>query len=380
MNKKDRKLLLGNRLAFVENVEAEDLLGHLFQDGVLSENDKEKIEIQATRRDRIELLLDTLPRKGPKAFTKFCAVLNRFEGYKYLADILDPSAESGDAVDAPPSIPNIRSTSLCNIKSDSSTGDDSSYVMNSHPRSWCFILNNIHFYQHADREGSEKDGDNLRDLFTTLGFRVWVVNDADCEDIRDNFRLLADKSDHGDCLVVCILSHGLEGQIYGVDGGLVRISEILDILNRGSAKTLLQGKPKLMLIQACRNAVEKTPNHKDINKEIDSFQVINGGCVEQVTRSPYDSFVEESVVQTHRDLLLAYSTFPGHVSWRHPLNGSFFVDAVVRVFREFSATEDVLSLFVRVNATVREMLEGGAMEQVPAPVFTLTKKWFLQSP
>ena len=47
MNKKDRKLLLDNRLAFVENVEAEELLGHLFQDGVLSENDKEKIEAQA---------------------------------------------------------------------------------------------------------------------------------------------------------------------------------------------------------------------------------------------------------------------------------------------------------------------------------------------
>ena len=71
MNKKDRKLLLENRLAFVENVEAEDLLGHLFQDGILSENDKEKIEVQVTRRDRIELLLDTLPRRGPKAFTKF---------------------------------------------------------------------------------------------------------------------------------------------------------------------------------------------------------------------------------------------------------------------------------------------------------------------
>ena len=97
MNKKDRKLLLENRLAFVENVEAEDLLGHLFQDGVLSENDKEKIEVQTTRRDRIELLLDTLPRKIPKAFTKFWPV-PRSSPYHFLKAL---HLERGDQVTTP---------------------------------------------------------------------------------------------------------------------------------------------------------------------------------------------------------------------------------------------------------------------------------------
>ena len=85
MDKKHRKLLLKKRLLFVENLEPNDISGYMFQERLISENDKEEIENQVTRRQRVEWLLDLLPRKGPLAFQKFCNILKESKTYSFLA-------------------------------------------------------------------------------------------------------------------------------------------------------------------------------------------------------------------------------------------------------------------------------------------------------
>ena len=88
MEKAHRKQLLVKRLEFVKDLEPNDISGYLFQDGIITENDKEMIEAQQTRRERVEYLMDLLPRKGPKAFMKFCDVLTKSVMYEYLATLL----------------------------------------------------------------------------------------------------------------------------------------------------------------------------------------------------------------------------------------------------------------------------------------------------
>ena len=111
----------------------------------------------------------------------------------------------------------------------------------------------MNFLTMSDRAGSSKDAANLQSLFEQLGFRVWLIQDADVDDIKEKITELAHKPDHNDGLVVCLLSHGLSGQIYGVEGNLISVSEILDIISNGPSGEALRGKPKLFLIQACRS-------------------------------------------------------------------------------------------------------------------------------
>ena len=51
--------------------------------------------------------------------------------------------------------------------------------------------------------------------------------------------------------VLCILSHGVERGVYGCDGELVPVAELIPELdNDGCPK--MRGKPKIIIIQACQ--------------------------------------------------------------------------------------------------------------------------------
>ena len=58
--------------------------------------------------------------------------------------------------------------------------------------------------------------------------------------------------------VVCILSHGEEGYIFGADGKKFELDAIFELFDNTSCRHLL-GKPKIFIIQACRGGNFKSP-------------------------------------------------------------------------------------------------------------------------
>jgi len=54
--------------------------------------------------------------------------------------------------------------------------------------------------------------------------------------------------------VLCILSHGERGEVYGTDGKLVKVEELETLLDGRHCKQLV-GRPKLLLIQACQGGM-----------------------------------------------------------------------------------------------------------------------------
>ena len=94
MLKVHRRILLKNRVEVVKDLEPNDVLDYLFQENILTENDIEIVKSERTRRARAEILLDTLPRKGPKAFTKFCEALSSEAGSRHLSTLLSTDPEN----------------------------------------------------------------------------------------------------------------------------------------------------------------------------------------------------------------------------------------------------------------------------------------------
>jgi len=382
MEKRHRKLLLAKRLELIKDLEANDVVGYLYQYGVITSNNKEEIENQTTRKDRAEFLLDLLPRKGELAFQKFVDVLKECKVYEYLADLLQDSVDGQLATDSCDGRPRSTYKSLSNIeirpRSSSKLEPDMlhSYEINSSPKGWCFILNNSEFYTLPDRTGSNVDAINLQTLFQKLGFQIWSVNNATADGIKEKFIQLANKVDHTDSLVVCLLSHGVEGQVYGVDGGLVSISELLHIISKGPVATALADKPKLFVIQACRTNTEKDQSINK-NKQIHTSETIATNNKQTKEQKVLKSFIDQSSSQLQKHLLLGYSTFPGEVSWRNTEHGSYYIDSFVEVFQNFASSEDVLSMLVKVNELVGSKLSAHGVNQTPSPVFTTTKKLYL---
>ena len=61
MNEADKFRLQKNQGLLLEDLRAEDVLLHLEQDGVLTEDDCERIKAEKTRRDKVSKLLQILP-------------------------------------------------------------------------------------------------------------------------------------------------------------------------------------------------------------------------------------------------------------------------------------------------------------------------------
>jgi hypothetical protein len=65
------------------------------------------------------------------------------------------------------------------------------------------------------------------------------------------FLAMIAREDNSECCVICILSHGAEGCIYGTDHEKVAIDFVIGEMDKCEK---LKGKPKMLIFQACRGS------------------------------------------------------------------------------------------------------------------------------
>ena len=257
--------------------------------------------------------------------------------------------------------------------------------MNSKPRGIALIIN-IEFFvpsnektkkelereQLDNRQGSEKDLKALARLFEALDFKVKTNRNLKKSDV---LKVLDDVAveDHSayDCFVLCLMSHGKEGEFFCADGETILLEDVTNFFSNSQCTTL-KGKPKLFFIQACRGNVKEKGVVKDSPNSPGARQPSTVDDNEEKDRGFNFSF-PQVIIPDHADILMAYSTVSGFASFRNPLEGSRFVRCLVDVFTEKSSHEDVLSMLTMVNAEIGKMGQIDT-KQVGQPTSTLTKK------
>lgn len=243
--------------------------------------------------------------------------------------------------------------------------DECEYRMDNKYRGYAVIFNNKKFNNSLDmplRSGTDKDAANLEKTFHKLGFNVILEHNNTAHEMRDLLNKLA-RSDHSenDCFVCCILSHGEEGIIYGID----REVEIEQLISPFKLSRSLAGKPKLFFIQACRGT-----------KLMDSI----GG----IDTNPFKSVTVDKI-PIEADFLIAYSTVAGHYSWRNSTNGSWFVQTLCDVLLEYGMQLEIMQILTIVNRKVAYHYESNASDssmsgkkQIPCIMSMLTKELFFK--
>ena len=66
----------------VKDLDTNGILDSLYESLIITQDDMERINAQPTRADRVRLLLDILPTKGPDAFRAFITSLE--ENFEHL--------------------------------------------------------------------------------------------------------------------------------------------------------------------------------------------------------------------------------------------------------------------------------------------------------
>ncbi|XP_071482106.1 caspase-3-like [Diadema antillarum] len=405
MEKRHRALLRSRLPDLATDIDTDLVCQKLISKRIFQPHHVEEFLSKSSKMARNQALLMDLETRGPNAFHAFVESLVE-ANQVYLAELLGyirptirtetgsktfTSKLSAFVVKAPwpaPGSPGDLSTDKMTSSPDSSSyrnlnDTEKVYRMSAQPRGHAVIINNKNFRTRKTRKGTDIDRNNLKNVFRQLYFNVTVYEDLTSRAIMQCLRALSRRSHLPyDCLIVAILSHGELDVVYGTDDEVVAITDLVDLFNPKRCPTLA-GKPKLFFVQACRgDKFDEGVDDTDSTMVTSSDQA--GGTVDSIAQGLHKMDLEDSSTSsgyklpTQSDVLLAYATVPGFVSWRNADRGSWFVQALTEVFLRSAHSQDLLSMMTEVNNLVARAFESdsGRYKQMPAPQTMLTKKLF----
>lgn len=157
--------------------------------------------------------------------------------------------------------------------------------------------------------------ESLHKVFKWLGFDVETQRDCKAEKMLSIMRELAGRNhSQFECLVCCILSHGEEGSVYGVEGRTVTYRELMEPFSGINCSSLAE-KPKLFFIQACQGNREQ----RAVNIEADGP---TGSLVQN------DAVVAKDSIPSDADFLLGMATVASFISFRERAKGTWFIQSL----------------------------------------------------
>ncbi|XP_018590657.2 caspase-2 isoform X1 [Scleropages formosus] len=369
----------------------EHLVQILLADGIITESMAEAILVEPTSRKKCWRLLSLLPKRGPRAFSSFCAALRTTE-QQHLCNLLmdhiqrnaENSVESSlplgiqeDAVRA--KIPRTNESLAMCLDADSPVTKavlpcapdfyishcKRAYTMISSPRGLALVISNVTFDptlpELVDRVGGDVDEDELRRVFAELDFRVTVARNLTAQGMRNCIEQFRDRPDHqaANSCVVCLLSHGVEGAVYGADGQLLELDWVFQAFDNAHCP-LLQNKPKMFFIQACRG--EEMDNGVDQSDGTDRMQ--SPGCdeMEAGREEGQGNGVKGERVQERlqvklpqrSDMICGFATLKGTAAMRNTKKGSWYIQELTMTLRQRAMDTHLSDILVQVNAHIKE--------------------------
>uniref|UniRef100_A0A665W8N4 Caspase-2 n=1 Tax=Echeneis naucrates TaxID=173247 RepID=A0A665W8N4_ECHNA len=366
----------------------EVLIQSLQADDILTESMAEIVMAEQTSQKRSWRLLLLLPKRGPRAFSSFCTALQETE-QQHLCDLLKQSPEKNDKVshvEVSIYVFNSIAHHLTHKSMEFSLDADSpintpvlactpdfylshceqSYRMDSSPRGFALVLSNVTFDtctapELDPRKGGEVDDEVLRKVFTELDYMVTVHRDLTAEGMRTCIENFCRQPDHRtvDSCVVCLLSHGVEGAIYGTDGQLLQLDWVFEAFDNAHCP-LLQNKPKMFFIQACRG------DEMDCGVEqIDGpARTCSPSCEQgdsgREGQGNEDSRQREVMgrprikLPQRSDMICGFASLKGTAAMRNTKRGSWFIQELNTALRLHAKDTHLADILVQINGRIKE--------------------------
>lgn len=306
------------------------------------------------------------------------------EGFSYSANIVNSPSTSAQERFYESELRGVLDDLVVeSIDNNSNTGLDSVvfdeqkiYRNFSTPRGLALIINNRNFKAMTERVGTEIDERNLMNLFGQLGYQLSISKDLTAKGMLQTIQSFAKRQEHSvfDSCVVCVLTHGENNELYGIDDIAVSVNEFISHLNALNCPALAH-KPKVFILQACRGQ-RYDPG---IVVDTDQTDALVGSCFGFASSKTSSCGANISKkVPIEADFLIAYATVPGYVSWRNNIRGSWFIQSICEIFAKFAKHSDILEMLTLVNKRVAEVYESSrdSYKQVPECATRLRRKFF----
>ncbi|XP_047455880.1 caspase-2 isoform X8 [Mugil cephalus] len=371
----------------IQSLQADDILTEAMAEGILAEQTSQK------RSWRLLLLL---PKRGPRAFSSFCSALRETE-QQHLLDLLSQSppkdgrethadgfadsslpfsTQEGVAAKRPKTHESMEfsldADSPINTPVLPCTPDfylshcQQSYRMNSTPRGFALVISNVTFDPCAapdldPRKGGEVDDEVLRKVFTELDYLVSVHRDLTAQGMKTCIENFCRRPEHRtvDSCVVCLLSHGVEGAIYGTDGQLLQLDWVFEAFDNAHCP-LLQNKPKMFFIQACRGdemdcGVEQIDGPvRTCSPSCEQRDAGREGQGDADSRQRGDLGRPRIKLPQRSDMICGFASLKGTAAMRNTKRGSWFIQELNTALRHRSRDTHLADIMVQVNGRIKE--------------------------
>ncbi|KAK3087796.1 hypothetical protein FSP39_010653 [Pinctada imbricata] len=367
----------------------EDVADYLYSDvdpPLLTEGMLDEVKVQKTPTQKTKKLLDKLSKRGERVPQKLYEALME-TGNEELAQCMIEyiSMQNDEKQKTAPSewppkeqeLDEMLEKKIHQLKPN----DPIAYRVDGKRRGICLIINIVEYQNKQkpelkERKGSDEDAKNLLNVFKELHFDVQQRGNLTSEEILNEAENLAKTVLETDsCVVLAIFSHGGKDGIYGSDNVPVKLENIKEKFYPVECPALNE-KPKIFFIQACRGLTKETAgalstakegkqaekhttdseaDHNTLYSRIDQItDNIGELTVSDVNTESEPQIQGTLTVSRDSDFLIAYSTPEGAQSWRHEKLGSWFILAVVWVFRYHAHELSLTDMLQRVNRYVSQ--------------------------
>ena len=154
------------------------------------------------------------------------------------------------------------------------------------------------------------------------------------------------------CFICIFLTHGNDGIIETFDKS-VKVDELFELFNDCG----WNGKPKVFILSVCQGS-----------------KIMKGVKVNDKT----DGSMNSEIVQTvpiGADFFFAYSAIPGFGSFRNPITGTYYIQAIINQFRQNALKCDINELFMRVNRDLSQNSSEQIMKMATDKLVNLETDW-----
>ena len=204
----------------------------------------------------------------------------------------------------------------------------------------CIIFNYSKYCTSQDRQGSTKDAEDLKTTLSKFNCNVEVWTDCRGTQTLNILQSLKKLEYYQySALLIFFLAHGDLQGIFTSDETHIPINHIQSCLQVSECPAFKK-KPKLLVFQCCRTT---SGNHKR----------------------------PEPIEQ---DFLIAFATQQDTPATRDTMNGSPYIQCLIRAIEEFGGTEDILSILTEVTKSMDE--SNHIHHQLPDHNTLLTRKFY----
>ncbi|XP_059930345.1 caspase a-like isoform X1 [Gadus macrocephalus] len=386
------------------------LLDDLWQHKVLSTDDKDTVlEDHTSRTDRARCLIDMVMGKGERASLAMidCMLERDRELYLTLGLMLPPSPtdrvgsllagsqEVKASYKVSPTETKGRTSELILSSEQFKTeklkdrGNIYTIMAPADRTRMALLITNVHFDKEKDRDGAEKDEQDMSKLLISLGYNVEQHRDLSGVEMDEAVKRFSKdpRLAATDSVFVVIMSHGVKGAILGVhhcDGvpDQFPIDNIYKHLDSARCPKLLN-KPKVIIIQACRGVDDGSAIVCDgpgSGPEQAPVVQVDAALPPHLADEVDADIEEDAIHRVHKekDMVSLLSCTADTVSYRHSRQGSFLIQHLVEIFKRHAHEDHIDELFRKVLKRFEDEPPSADTRQMAVKDrCTLTKMFYL---